>query len=256
MTPTAIDLEIPTGAPCWMDLMTSDPDASVAFYTELFGWTSREPEHLEGYRYFEKDGRAVGGCMRNEPEWGTPDGWSVYLRSDDVRVTAAAAAASGGSLLMEPMDVEPNGSFAILTDAGGAMVSAWQNGTETGFQVLREDGAPVHFELHTRDYDATVRFYREVFGWTPEVLADEPGFRYSTFAGPEDPRAGIMDAVGLLAPDAAPHWSVYLGVSDVEATLARATTLGGTVVAPADATPYGVLAVVADPTGAVFKLRG
>ena len=30
----------PIGAPCWIDLMSSDTDKSRAFYGELFGWTS------------------------------------------------------------------------------------------------------------------------------------------------------------------------------------------------------------------------
>ena len=30
----------PPGTPCWVDLSTSDPAASAAFYTGLFGWTA------------------------------------------------------------------------------------------------------------------------------------------------------------------------------------------------------------------------
>ena len=29
----------PVGAPCWIDLFTSDTDGARAFYAELFGWT-------------------------------------------------------------------------------------------------------------------------------------------------------------------------------------------------------------------------
>jgi predicted enzyme related to lactoylglutathione lyase len=27
------------GAPCWLDLMTTDRQQAIAFYTGLFGWT-------------------------------------------------------------------------------------------------------------------------------------------------------------------------------------------------------------------------
>jgi predicted enzyme related to lactoylglutathione lyase len=240
-----------------MDLITSDVEKSVAFYTQLLGWTTQDaPPDFGGYRYFEKDGKAVGGCMANEPEWQAPDGWSVYVRSDDVRATAAAAESHGGSTVMGPMDVPPNGSFVTLRDAGGAVISAWQPGTELGFGALGEENTPVHFELHTREYDKTVQFYRDVFGWTPQVLADEPGFRYTTHSDATNPRAGIMDASAFLPADAQPHWSVYLGVADVDAALDRAVELGGSVVAAAEDTPYGRLATVSDPTGGVFKLRG
>ena len=31
--------DAPIGAPCWVDLFTSDPERTQAFYNELFGWT-------------------------------------------------------------------------------------------------------------------------------------------------------------------------------------------------------------------------
>jgi hypothetical protein len=65
-----------------------------------------------------------------------------------------------------------------------------------------------------------------------------------------------MDASAFLPPDVPPHWSVYIAVADVDATLARAKDLGGQVVMAAEDTPYGRLASVSDTTGAVVKLRG
>jgi uncharacterized protein len=51
------------------------------------------------------------------------------------------------------------------------------------------------------------------------------------------------------------HWSVYWHVDDVDATVARVEALGGSVTMRPETTPYGRLAVVADPAGAQFKLR-
>jgi predicted enzyme related to lactoylglutathione lyase len=47
---------------------------------------------------------------------------------------------------------------------------------------------------------------------------------------------------------------VYFEVADVDAALARVPALGGTIVEPAQDTPYGRLARVADRTGAPFRL--
>ena len=50
------------GTPSWVDLGTSDLDASRAFYGELFGWTADEPGPVEetgGYTMFRKDGKLV-----------------------------------------------------------------------------------------------------------------------------------------------------------------------------------------------------
>jgi len=38
----------PIGAPCWVDLMTSDIERSLAFYCQLFGWTAGEPAEDTG----------------------------------------------------------------------------------------------------------------------------------------------------------------------------------------------------------------
>lgn len=252
---TASDLQIPVGAPCWMDLVSSDAEASVRFYTELFGWAVREaPTDYGSYRYFELDGRGVGGVMENQAEWGSPDAWSIFLRTDDVAATAAAAREHGGTVLMEPMDVAPNGSFAIVRDPGGAVISAWQPGTESGFGVLEESGSPTHFELHTRAFDAALSFYRGVFGWG-EHLVEAPGFRYATYADMTQPRAGIMDDAVHDMPEEEPHWAVYLGTDDADATVQRAVTLGATVLMAPEDTPYGRLAVLRDPTGAEFRLQ-
>ena len=67
--------EAPTGAPCWIDLLTSDPDRSRSFYGQLFGWTSEDAgEQYGGYINFQKDGIQVAGCMRNDGQSGTPSG--------------------------------------------------------------------------------------------------------------------------------------------------------------------------------------
>ena len=47
----------PAGAPCWVNLMTSDPARSREFYTGLFGWTAEPPNpDFGGYFNFAKDG--------------------------------------------------------------------------------------------------------------------------------------------------------------------------------------------------------
>ena len=248
----------PNGAPIWIDLISSDTAKSRAFYGELFGWTADEPrEEFGGYTNLKKDGLMVAGLMNKVPEMGEiPDVWSVYLCADDIKQVASAAVSTGGSVVVEPMDVGDLGTMAVFTDAGQANIGAWQPGEHKGIEVLEEHGTPSWFELHTRDYDASVNFYKQVFGWDVFVVADEPGFRYTTRAdGPGGMLAGIMDATAFLPEGVPAHWSIYFEVDDVDAALAKAVELGGSIVQPGEDTPYGRLATAADPTGAVFKLR-
>jgi predicted enzyme related to lactoylglutathione lyase len=245
----------PLGAPCWVDLFTSDPDAARTFYGELLGWTSESAgEEYGGYINFAKDGIPVAGGMKNDGQSGMPDVWSVYLAVDDADATVAAASAHGGQVVVPAMDVMALGRMAVVVDAGQAAIGMWQPGEHKGFGVMAEPGAPAWFELHTRDYDASVAFYRDVFGWDTHAMSDTPEFRYTTLGKDDGALAGIMDASTFLPEGVPAHWSVYFGVDDTDATLARTVDLGGTVVMDAEDTPYGRLATVADPTGARFKL--
>ena len=59
---------------------------------------------------------------------------------------------------------------------------------------------------------------------------------------------------GFLRDGVPAHWDVYFGADDTDAALAKSTELGRSVRQPAEDTPYGRLAVAADPTGAQFRL--
>lgn len=258
-----------TGDPCWVDLYTADPDRSIAFYSELFGWTAeRAGAEFGGYITFRKDGKAVAGAMGRVEDDGDvwPDRWTVYLATSDAQATVDAAVANNGVTYMAPMEVGDRGYMAMLGDAGGAAVGIWQSGTFGGFETvgLVEDGqwrdhagTPSWFELHTRDYDAALTFYREVFGWNDTfTIADSPEFRYSTLHSASPMLGGVLDAAAFLPEGVPSTWVVYFGAEDVDKTVARVVELGGTIVKPAEDSEYGRMAVVTDPTGAHFSIGG
>ena len=146
------------------------------------------------------------------------------------------------------------GTMAVLGDPGGASIGLWQPGTHQGFGVWNEPGAPCWFELHSREYEATVAFYRDVFRWDTHTMSDTPEFRYTTLGDGDDALAGIMDSASFL-PDGAPaEWAIYFGVESSDAALVQIEQLGGTTIEPAMDSPYGRLAVAADPLGTRFRL--
>lgn len=246
---------VPAGAPCWIDLMSSDTERSRDFYSELFGWTAGDAsEEFGGYFMFTKNGIPVAGAMPTPAGFELPDQWGIYLAVDDARKTVAAALAQGAQLRAEAMQIADLGTSTVINDPAGARIGLWQADTFDGFGVHGEAGSPGWFELHTRDYRAAIDFYRDVFGWDAQTMSDTPEFRYTTLGRDETARAGIMDATGMLPDGAAAQWSVYFGVDETDAALARVGVLGGSVIMAAENTPYGRLAMATDPTGAPFKL--
>lgn len=244
----------PVGAPIWVDLMAADKKGAETFYTSLFGWSAEDPdEAFGGYQNFQLDGARVAGLMErgDDPPM---DFWSVYLHVADADATVAAAEAGGGAVLLGAQQVGELGTMAVVADPGGAAVGLWQPGTHRG-GVVGARGAPCHFELHTRDFATVVPFYRGVFGMNFDVTeADD--FRYALYDLGPGFGAGIMDASQWL-PDAVPSiWSVYFASADVDASIDAAVGLGASIVQPAEDTPYGRLATLAAPGGAIFKLRG
>ncbi len=245
----------PIGAPCWVDLLSSSPEKSKEFYSQLFGWTAEESgEEYGNYINFSKNGNPVAGAMKNDGRSGMPDVWGTYLASADVNATARSASANGGKVLVAPMRVGDMGSMAVIADSSGATVGVWQSGTHKGYRLAGEAGAPVWHELHTRDYRAAVPFYQEVFGWKTEVMSDTDEFRYTTLGSGDDAKAGIMDASGFLPEGVPSHWVVYFGVANADQALKQIEELGGKVLEPAQDTPYGRMAAVTDSTGASFRI--
>ncbi|TCP50037.1 hypothetical protein EV191_108124 [Tamaricihabitans halophyticus] len=246
----------PQGAPCWIDLMTADPQRSADFYGSLFGWTAEPPnEEFGGYFNFRKDGIRIAGCMRSQ-EADHPDVWSVYLAVPDAAKAAETAGTNGGQVVVPAMPVGDFGAMTVVTDPGGATIGGWQPQEHQGFGIITEPGAPAWFELHTRDYQSALEFYRTVFGWRTHTVSDTPDFRYTVLDDNGNWLAGVMAAEAVLPEGVPAHWSVYFGTEDTDAALTRIVELGGTVVDVAMDTPYGRLATAADPTGARFKLNG
>lgn len=245
----------PAGAPCWIELTTSDVSASTKFYGDLFGWHAeqRSQEEYGGYVSFSLHDDAVAGCMAVQAQDGPADLWSVYLQTDDVAATVEAVTSHGGQLRGGPHAVPNLGVMAFVADPSGAAIGAWQADPFPGIAVVDEPGTPLWFELHSRNYDRDVAFYRDVFGWDTYVAGDEPDFRYTTLGSGVGQVAGIMDG-SAWAPEAPMEWSIYFGVDDCDKGCERVTSLGGSVVIAPEDTPYGRLAAVTDATGAAFKL--
>lgn len=111
------------------------------------------------------------------------------------------------------------------------------------------DARIIHLEVVGKDGPALQRYYGDLFGW--KLNTDNPGGYGMT--APE--QTGLVVGIGSTPDGSSGHVTGYITVADINATLAKATELGGSVVMPRfspDGSAY--LALVADPEGHVVGL--
>ena len=251
------------GAPCWVDLETTDQEAAKAFYGELFGWSYEDmPMDEAGHQRYSM--ASLGGSYAaaiytqqdEQRRMGIPPHWSVHLTVDDVDATAGRVTELGGNLLMEPFDVFESGRMAVLSDPTGAAVALWQPRNHIGAGVQYEPGAMAWCELMTTDPAAAAAFYTELLGLHSQSQTMEHGVEYTVLMAAGAPAAGLMALPDeLRAMQIPPHWSVYFQVADVDATVAAVTAGGGAVnMPPTDIATVGRIAFVRDPQGAGLGL--
>jgi uncharacterized protein len=243
------------GVPCWVDLMSSDPEAARAFYAGLFGWDIQVGGEDTGYYSIALlEGRSVAGIGGQPAPEGMPTAWTTYLAVDDLDATAAAFTGAGGSLMMPPMDVMDIGRMAIGVDPTGGAVGLWQAGTHLGAYLVNQPGCVVWNDLNTRALDTASAFFAEVMGYTYDDMGDGGDSRYKIIKVGDRACGGMMEMGAGFPPEVPPHWMTYFAVADTDAAVAKITELGGTLMmGPTDA-PFGRFAVVSDPQGGVFTV--
>ena len=212
----------------------------VEFYGQLFGWGMRSV--APGYTLI--DTRGGGGVNGGVGRSGTREPWATfYVEVDDLRATLDRVGSMGGRTVVEPMEIPGMGSFAMFDDPDGVLVGLVGGDRPAGGmwgEPSAGDGAAVDwFEVIGVDAVRSQAFYAELFGWTVGQGA------YGQVA------AGIGGGIG--AGGEARWVTVYASVADVEATLARAESLGATrLYGPNQVDDHTETGAFRDPAGNVF----
>ena len=249
----------PQGAPSWAELATSDEQAALGFYSQLFGWEDEAQELPEGMGFYHlqtQGGEHIAAISAQQPDeaaQGVPPHCNTYLSVDDVDATTSLVKDAGGALLAEPFDVMDAGRMAVIQDPTGAIVSLWQANQAIGASLRAEPSAIGWQELNTTDPARAGAFFAELLG---VEIAEEDMGDLGTYtlirAGGED--AGGINQITPEMGEMPPSWLVYFAVEDADASAAKVKDLGGQVLMEAIDTPPGRFAVVADPQGAAFAV--
>ncbi|RFA23552.1 VOC family protein [Subtercola boreus] len=246
----------PQGAPCWIDLITTDVDGARAFYGELFGWNyDAYPMPGDATYYMSTiGGKNVAGLMQQPTPDAGPTSWQTYIAVDDAEAAAARVTEAGGTLLFPVDEIPGSGRMTIALDTEGARFGVWQTTGHIGSAVVNEHGAPLWHELQSGDPAAAAAFYSAVLG--VEAKTSEVGdISYTELYADGTSSAGVMPKQSGDEPNV---WLVYFGANDPDETARLAESIGATVLAPAfDIDGVGRMAILADPQGGVFAvMRG
>ena len=117
-------------------------------------------------------------------------------------------------------------------------------------------GAFCWIELATTDQNAAKSFYSSLFGWAIQEFPMGPNDFYTMFQREgRDAAAAYTMRPEQRSMGVPPNWMIYIAVESADDAASRIPQLEGKLLAPPfDVYDVGRMAVVQDPTGAVFAL--
>lgn len=236
----------------WLDLLTDDTEAASVFYSRLFGW---EIAADGNYLRASADGIPFAG-MLTVPDRRRKDGgrsrWLASVSVADVDASSSRASDLGGKVLAGPESLGARGRFAVVSDSQGAQLVLLRSAAgDPSFPPATPLGGWLWMELWSRDITAALAFYGELLDYT----VVEPGRHddYRILAQGDLWRASVTT---LPEGEAVSAWLPSFRVQDARATARQAEELGGKVLLAPDEPPAdGSVAVIADPSGAVFMIQ-
>lgn len=114
------------GCIVWHELVSGDPDASIDFYTSVFGFTSEIPDMGDLNVPVLKQGDDSFADVLRKPVAEAPNAWVFYVEVKDAQETVDLAVKSGGSVIAPVMSLPPIGHIAWLADPTGAVFGILQ----------------------------------------------------------------------------------------------------------------------------------
>ena len=110
----------------------------------------------------------------------------------------------------------------------------------------------VHVELNTQDLPKAKAFYAKLFNWQLDDVDMGPTGTYTTIKPGEGTGGGMMKHP---VPGAPSMWLAYVLVDDIDASTAKARSLGPQIIKEVTEIPnVGRFSIFTDPTGAMLAL--
>ena len=242
----------------WHDLMTNDRESAIAFFTNLFGWTTQDQDmgpEAGIYTMINSGDDGLGGIISMDPSYDLPSHWTTYIAVADVDEACRRAVELGGEVPVQPFDIPEVGRTAVIKDVTGAHFSPFKDIKESYDIPGRRPGLVAWHELVSTDIEKSNAFYTSLINWNlGEMDMGDNGTYYLYRIDDRDTAGAVQMNDEMEAPS---YWLPYIGVSDVPAMAEKAKELGGQLLDGPQQTgePANVhFAVLASPDGSTFGI--
>ena len=236
----------------WFDLHSTDMTTVSNFYDSLFGWDfQRTDVRVPRIKNIICKGKIIGNLFGRDAEPGDSF-WLCSLSVRNVNASVGVFMEAGGKVEQPLTDKPYRGREIVGTDPQGARLAVLTSYTGDP-DIQAAPNRWVGCELWTTDVDGALKFYRPLAGYDAVHAdkANKSGHVLVTVNGV--PSGGIVKIAGQ--PLRA-QWIPYVGVTSVLATVTKAQSMGGEVIVPPDpAVLQGRVAILRDPSGAVFGVQ-
>jgi len=241
----------------WVDLVTTDPDAAISFYTKTFGWTTREVHGgRQRYTFLLNNGQPVAGVAyspaENNGRKTAGARWVGSISVSDINAAAKAVADAGGRVLIEPRQIEGRGMQALVADPEGCIFGLIvRDGGDPADDEVAENGW-VWAQLLSGQPATAIEFYRKSLGY--QIDEDTRSKRADDYLLSRD---GYSCAGLTPLPEGSggrPGWLGYLRVADTGTTVEDAQALGARVLFRQDEPDRLQVAILADPLGGAIGI--
>jgi predicted enzyme related to lactoylglutathione lyase len=108
------------------EIRSEDPDATRAFFADLFGWKVASEGAFPGYTFIDT-GAEGGPYVAIGPRQSAEDEVLFFVGVADVAATLAKAEELGGKIV-QPAQQVPGTTFGVFADAHGHKVGVAANG--------------------------------------------------------------------------------------------------------------------------------
>lgn len=259
MHPTSQMSPVPSapasGSPCWLELATSQPDVSMAFYEQVMGWQYERRDDTAGGLYYVATlvGEPVAGIR---PVMEPVEEWTLCLATPDLASLVKRSELLGGRTVETAHVVPRVGMKALIEAPAGATFGACQIAPDWAFTA----GVPnslVWAEFITHLAPQADQFFGELFGFEGRQFGDGQDDDYMVYYAGDDSVIGRVRMMPGTPVEVPARWMVHFR-TPLDREFDDAVIVAHDAGARLRFNPYssqlGKVAVMSDPTGARFAI--